>query len=136
MKGLFDASALVNLAINGGSKAADAIAEGSGISLTFYEIGNSVWKLHYLLKKLSHDDAKSLLETSLQLFGRLDILNLTASDAIQVEELASVRKVTFYDSSYLYAAKKNKLALVTDDERLTRAAHHETIATFSSASIL
>lgn len=136
MKRLFDASALVNLALDGGSKAVDVIAEGSALVLTFYEMGNSVWKLSHLLKKLSSEESKSLLGVLLQLFDQLSILNLGTSDAMQIEELATLHRITFYDSAYLYAAKKNKLVLVTDDGQLARAAGREKIEAVSSSSIL
>jgi len=136
VKGIFDASSLVNLAINGGSKATEAISGGSGIVLTFYEIGNSIWRLHRLLGRLSRDQAGSLLEVSLELFGRLNILNLVESDGLQILQMASVSRLTFYDASYLYAAKRSELVLVTDDARLGKAARQEKVETASSASIL
>jgi len=137
MRGVFDASAIVNLAINGGSKAIDAVSGGSGLTLTFFEIGNSVWKLHSLQKKLSEDDARSLLEVSLQLYSQLEVFSFTRSEALEIAKLASARRVTFYDSDYLFASKKeNGLPLITDDERLARAARTEKIETFTSASII
>jgi predicted nucleic acid-binding protein len=134
-KRLFDASAIVNLAINGGSKVVGNLGEGSALGLTFYEVGNSVWKLRNLLKKLSRDEAKSLLVVSLQLMGRLDIVEFDIADAVQIENIASEKKITFYDSAYLYAAKKNKLSLVTDDNRLAKAAMKEKIEAVSSSSL-
>ncbi|MHB1869107.1 MAG: hypothetical protein ACYCPP_09210 [Nitrososphaerales archaeon] len=86
MKGLFEANAIVKLAANGASKAADATG-GAVLSSTFFEVGNSVWKMHQLLKKLSYDEATSLLEVSSQLLARFDILILTRDDAVQIMEL-------------------------------------------------
>ena len=126
----------MNLAINKGSRATDVIVEGSGIILTYFEIGNSIWKLCHLLKKLTDDEAKSLLGVSLKLFNRLEILDLAENDAIEIAELANAHGVTFYDSSYLYAAKKNRLTLVTDDERLAKASRHEKLKVLPSASVL
>jgi predicted nucleic acid-binding protein len=136
VKGLFDANAIVNLTANEASAAIDATRGGSALNLTFFEIGNSVWKTHQLLKKLSLDEARSLLEVSIQLLARLEILNLTREDALQIMELANTHGITFYDSSYLYASKKNKLSLITDDARLGRVAQKEKVETLSSVSTI
>lgn len=134
IKGLFDASAFVNLAAKGGSRALPAINEGSAIFLTFYELGNAVWKLHFL-KKLSDEEAQSLLDGSLELLAQLTPLVLEKADAIEIEKLGFKRKVTFYDSAYLYAARRDNLTIVTDDEKLSKAAHSEKVETISSLSI-
>jgi predicted nucleic acid-binding protein len=127
MRAIFDASAIVNLATLGGSKATKAVEQGFGLALSFYEIGNSIWKLHSLLKKLSHEQAQALLEVSLGLFNELNLLNLSAKDAIEIEKRSNKLKVTFYDSSYLYSSKQYNLPLVTDDQKLARAAKNEGI---------
>ena len=132
---LFDASAIMDLAVERGSKAIDAVAGGSALTLTYYEIGNSIWKLHNLQRKLSNEGALALLGVSLRLYERLDILNLDASDATPIEKLASLHGITFYDSAYLYCAKRNKLILVTDDKRLGKVAIKEEVKTASSEQI-
>lgn len=135
MKGLFDASAIINLAISFGAKATETISEGSGISLTFYELGDSVSKLHLQLKKITKDEAKTLLENSLSLYGLLEIKTLHG-EASKMEEIAISEQITFYDSSYLYAAKRDNLTLITDDERLTSVAKSQKIRVVSSGSLL
>jgi predicted nucleic acid-binding protein len=133
MKGLFDASAIINLAISSGAKATGEISGGYGIPLTFYELGNSVWKLHLLLKRISKEEAKSLLENSLSLYGLLGKISLEG-EGTKIEELAISQRITFYESSYLYAAKRENLTLVTDDERLTGVAKSQKISVVSSVS--
>ena len=133
MKGLFDASAIINLAISSGAKATGEISGGSGIPLTFYELGNSIWKLHLQLKKISKEEAKTLLENSLRLYGLLGKISLEGEGA-KIEELAISQRITFYESSYLYAAKRENLTLVTDDERLAGAAKSQKISVVSSVS--
>ena len=64
------------------------------------------------------------------------MLALEGGDAIEIERLVFKRNITFYDSAYLYAAKRENLTLVTDDQRLTKAAHTEKVETASSVSIL
>jgi predicted nucleic acid-binding protein len=136
IKAIFDANAIVNLATQGGSKAIYAVEQGFGLALTFFEIGNSIWKLHSLFKKLSNEEAQDLLEGSLGLFYKLNLITFDTKDAIEIEKLARSRKITFYDSCYLYASKKNKSPLVTDDEKLARAARNETVEALSSLSLL
>jgi predicted nucleic acid-binding protein len=136
MKGLFDANAIMNLVANGASKAVDATRGGSVINLTYFEIGNSVWKTHQLLKKLSNEEARSLLNVSVQLLGRLELLDLARDDAAEILEIANKHKITFYDASYLYASLRNKLTLITDDARLGVAARQEGIATISSSTTI
>jgi predicted nucleic acid-binding protein len=136
IRATFDANAIVNLATLGGSKAAHAVEQGFGLALTFFEIANSVWKLHSLLKKLSNEEAEALLEGSLGLFYKLNPLTLNTKDAIEIEKLAKNRKITFYDSCYAYASKKNKAPLVTDDEKLARVARNEGVEVLSSLSLI
>ena len=133
MRWIYDASAIVNLASAGGPRVVDRLKEGSVLDLTFYEIGNSIWKLHTLLKKLSQEEARSLLMVSLQLTTRLDIIKFDVDDAAQIEELANKAKCSFYDGAYLYAAKKNGHSLITDDRRLAEnAAKQKTVVESSS----
>jgi predicted nucleic acid-binding protein len=136
MKAIFDASALLNLAANGGSSAPTAVMGGCSLSLAYFELGNSVLKLHHLLKKLSTEDDRSLLSGSLELLSQLTIQVLGREDAAEIERLGIERKLSFYDSVYLYAAKREKLTLVTDDEALLKVARIEKVETLKSLSIL
>ncbi|MHB2037567.1 MAG: hypothetical protein ACYCPW_12635 [Nitrososphaerales archaeon] len=43
--------------------------------------------MHQLLKKLSYDEATSLLDVSSQLLAKFDILILTRDDTVQIMEL-------------------------------------------------
>ena len=89
-----------------------------------YEACNSLWKMVTLLKTLSLEDAtdiattlkeatlKNVIQTTS--FGELDF-----SRALNV---AKKEKLTFYDASYIVVAENKKATLVTDDEKLKKAA--------------
>ncbi len=122
MKGrLFDASALLNLLIQKGSSALKLLNEQAILDLTVYEVGNSIWRLAYLERKISANQACSLLDSFLLLTQYMKILTITGIEK-RVKEFSMDEGVTFYDAAYVVAAKNNGLALVTDDKSLAKVA--------------
>lgn len=53
MRRLYDTSALLNLLLNKGSKSLSVLSGQAVLDLTTYELGNSIWKLSYLQKKIT-----------------------------------------------------------------------------------
>lgn len=43
---------------------------------------------------------------------------ITIDNMVEVQKIATEKGLTFYDASYLYAAEKNNLKLVTEDREL------------------
>jgi predicted nucleic acid-binding protein len=110
---LFDASAIINLC---GEKKLEELLQGWTISLAYYELGNAVWKQVYKYKKISLDEARTLLEPLIEVFMRLK--KPKKENGIELLEIAAKEGITFYDASYLQAAIHNNLTLITDDKQL------------------
>lgn len=122
MKGrLFDTSALLNIMIKNGSKAQKLLKSQSILDLTIYETGNVIWKLAYLQKRITHQQACKLLESFLLLKQNMHVLG---TDGIEekIKNLSLDTGLTFYDSAYVMAAQKAGLVLVTDDVSLAKSA--------------
>ena len=121
MKRLYDTSALLNLLLNKGSKSLSVLSGQAILDLTTYEIGNSIWKLSYLQKKITKTEACALLDACLKVMYDMKILNIKDAEE-DVKELSVNAGQSFYDSAYLTLAKKHSLELVTDDKKLQKTA--------------
>ena len=118
---LYDASAFLNLLLNEGSKALSVLSGQTVLDLTTYEIGNSIWKMLYLQKKITKAEACSLLDSCLEIISGMSVLYIKGLEE-DVKELSSSMGQSFYDSAYLVVAKNHNLELVTDDKKLLKAA--------------
>jgi predicted nucleic acid-binding protein len=122
MKGkLFDAGASINVMIRKGGGALKLLKGQHMLDLTIYEVGNALWRLASLEKKISNEQACMLLESFMLMMQNLQVLNINGMER-SVKELSAENRITFYDASYLIAAERNDLVLVTDDKVLERAA--------------
>ena len=97
------------------------IKEAKVLDLTYYEIGNAVWKESSPSKSLSGANLEKVVEAVNYCFTNMESISLAPVDLAGILEIARKEKLTFYNSSYLYATKKNNLTLVTEDEKLARA---------------
>ncbi|MGH9878655.1 MAG: type II toxin-antitoxin system VapC family toxin, partial [Nitrososphaerales archaeon] len=95
-----------------------------------YEVGNVLRRLAKFEGKISASQACSLLDSFLLLVQYMQVLTINGIEN-SVKELSLQKNLTFYDASYLAAAEKNNLALVTDDKQLTEAAG-KTVKVFRS----
>lgn len=122
MKGkLFDASALINIMIGKGSEALKALSGQNMLDLTIYEVGNSLWRLTYLEKKITDDQACIFLDSFLLLLQHMKVLTINGMEK-SVKEFSIENGLTFYDASYLVVSKTHDLVLVTDDKTLSKVA--------------
>ncbi|MCJ7610604.1 toxin VapC, partial [Candidatus Bathyarchaeota archaeon] len=60
MKYLYDSSAIINLVAG---KRAEKLLEDGTLSLTFYEVGNAIWKQVYLKRSLTREEGEKALRT-------------------------------------------------------------------------
>jgi predicted nucleic acid-binding protein len=118
---LYDASAFLNLLLNQGSKALGVLSGQAVLDLTTYELGNSIWKILYLQKKITKAEACSLLDSCLNVISSMKVMCIKGLEE-NVKELSSSIGQSFYDSAYLVVAKNHNLKLVTDDKKLLKAA--------------
>ena len=119
---LFDASALINLMMRGSGKVLSSTRNSSVLDLTQYEIGNAVWRLCALERKLTGDEASTLLGTATDLFEQLGRVSFHELNADRILEIAISDKLSFYDASYVVAAELKRMTLVTDDAELREPA--------------
>lgn len=126
MKGkLFDASALINIMVGKGSEALKVLSGQSILDLTIYEVGNSIWRLSYIEKKISNEQACAFLDAFLLLLQHMKIININGMEK-SVKEFSMENGLTFYDASYLIVSKTHDLILVTDDRTLSKIASKHT----------
>jgi len=118
---LYDASAFLNLILTEGSNSLSILSGQTVLDLTLYEIGNSIWRIQHLQKKITREEACSLLDSCVQIISSMNVLDVVGIEN-QVKEIASDNGQSFYDSAYLAVAKKHGLELVTDDKKLLKVA--------------
>lgn len=110
---LFDSSAIINLC---GEKKIDKLLGGWTLKLAFYELGNAVWKQVYIHKTITTDEANTVLDPLIEIFRKLK--KPETEDALEILKIAVEESLTYYDASYIHAAIKNGLTLITNDKQL------------------
>jgi predicted nucleic acid-binding protein len=116
---LLDASSFIMLIKKGTVQTTVACLQDSLVlDLTFYEVGNAIWKEIILTKFLTPDDAKALEKVAQTIFARTDQIASSTESFSGILEIAKNEKLSFYDSSYIYFAKEKGLKLVTEDKKL------------------
>lgn len=92
--------------------------------LALYEACNGLWKIATLLKTISLKDAISVAAAleELALKNVIQVVSFNKLDFTSTLKLAHKEKLTFYDTSYIAIAENKKATLVTDDEKLKKAA--------------
>ncbi len=75
-----------------------------------------------LVKSLSPDEAEKLGSDVSLVLSTLTKLSVTAAEFPAVLNIAKAERKTFYDSSYIYVAKREKMTFVTEDQNLSRIA--------------
>ncbi len=126
MRYLLDASALLPLVTKrGGQLIVEASRENLVTTdLALYEACNSLWKLTTLLKSISLEDALDVAAMLKELVMRniIKSINFTKLDSSETLKRAYKEPLTFYDASYIAAAQSTEAILVTEDEKLRKAA--------------
>ncbi len=87
----------------------------SVLDLTFYEVGNVLWKE---FRRGRLENRKVVVEMFEEFFSEVSVRRMP--DMSDILELAARENLTFYDASYLIAAKKYGIKLVTEDRDLLR----------------
>ena len=130
---LFDASSILTLVKEFRGKAPDLLMENATVSLAYYEAGNTIWRECFILKRIVPQEASQLLKT---IFTILQTMNVTALEdedhGNAILDTAGKLNITYYDAAYLTEAQRSNKILVTDDEKLAKAAHNLGIKTLTS----
>lgn len=112
---MVDASALYPLILNFREKVFTASKKLKILDLTFYEVGNVLWK-HYRRGKIENLDVAA--ETFKEVLNSLE--KLKAEDFTEILKMATRENLTFYDAAYINVAKKHKLILISADKEILR----------------
>ncbi len=132
---LYDVSSIMLLVRELGERAPDLLVTGSTIPLAYYEAGNVVWKECFLHKRMSAEEAAKLLRTIFAVIQEMGIVRLENEElGAAILDLAGSLNVTYYDASYLLAARERRRTLVTDDKGLISAAKKMGIETMESTT--
>ena len=95
------------------------------LDLTFYEVGNAIWKETRLTKFLTKNESEVLRNRVQTVLARIDKILSEASNFQKILDISEGEKLSFYDSSYLFAAKEKGLVLVTEDKELRTKAEKQ-----------
>jgi predicted nucleic acid-binding protein len=117
---LFDASAIIMLAKRYPDKASATLEGECLLDLTFYEVGNAFWKINKLIGKSDKETALAAINEASLLMAQMGAIRVEEGDLKDVMEIAFDTSLSFYDSAYLYVARRRNLVLVTEDEGLLR----------------
>ncbi|MFA5382760.1 MAG: type II toxin-antitoxin system VapC family toxin [Candidatus Micrarchaeia archaeon] len=119
---IYDSSAFYELI-----KTKDLNTENFILDLTFYEVGNILWKYCTLLKKKTEFCKKDLENICNILENWERVIRIYPLDTQYILEIAIKNKLTFYDAAYIYLAKKYSTGLLTCDKKLYVASKKEKI---------
>jgi predicted nucleic acid-binding protein len=100
-----------------------AVLEQSALlDLTYYEVGNALWKEVNLLKTIPEREGETLAEGVERVLRATPAITPSFEEFKTILHLAWAERLTFYDAAYVAVAKSTKRKLVTEDERLSKVA--------------
>lgn len=134
MKHLLDASSLILLIKKANVKSTvEFLGDSLVLDLTFYEIGNAVWKESALMKFLTPQEAEKLGIAAQTVLAQIDQVTNEGGAFQKILGIAQTEKLSFYDSSYVFFAKERGLTLVTEDKELkVKAKKHVDVCTLAT----
>jgi predicted nucleic acid-binding protein len=136
MKYLVDASSVfVILRSLEEERALRLLSENCLLDLTKYEVGNALWKEHRLHRAIQQKEVEEFLDLFREVLSRTKILIVDPDDLSKVAGIAIDEMMSFYDASYIIAAKDRNLTLVSEDTQLTKVASKH-VRTMSSKEII
>ncbi len=134
---LFDASSILTIVRELKGDAPDKLEDGTTISLAYYEVGNALWRETFLLKRISRQQAETLLSEIYAIIGEMNVVMLQGEGSGNaILDAACKFNLTFYDSAYLAEADKTKSTLVTDDKKLAAMAQKAGVKTLTSREFM
>ncbi|MDE1865611.1 MAG: type II toxin-antitoxin system VapC family toxin [Candidatus Micrarchaeota archaeon] len=118
MTDIFDSSAIYNMVCKG---IPGPIGSGATISLASYETGNIIWKEHSIHKRLGFAEASGLIEIVSSVIDNMKKVGLRGLQS-EILEAAAKLNISYYDASYVVAARRSGGTLVTEDKKLASKA--------------
>jgi predicted nucleic acid-binding protein len=133
---LFDSNIIYRLIRELPEDAVEKLVAGTTIHLAYYELGNALWRECRLLKRISIEEAQKSLALMYSILERMQVASLDDETGGEVLQAAYNFSVTFYDAAYLVNAKKSGKTLVTDDNKLGKAAESLDVKILSSKMLM
>jgi predicted nucleic acid-binding protein len=114
MRYLFDACSIYRMAEN--SETSNLVQQYT-CSLVRYELGNILVKENRIFKRITEEEQQKLLHFIGKALNFMGFISLIG-DEEKILEVAMKYNMTFYDASYVYAARKASAILVTEDGKI------------------
>lgn len=114
MRYLFDACSIYRMAE--ASETSNLVQQYT-CSLVRYELGNILVKENRIFKKITGGEQRKFLHFIGKALSFMGFVSLIG-DEERILEVAMKYNLTFYDASYVYAARKASAILVTEDRKL------------------
>lgn len=116
---LLDASAFMFLIKKSNAEGViECLQDSIILDLTYYEVGNAIWKESAITQFLTPEDSKTLEKVAQTILMKTDRITIEAAVFQKILEIAKNEKLSFYDSSYIYFAREKDLKLITEDKQL------------------
>ncbi len=96
----------------------DFLQTSSILDLTFYEVGNAIWKETCLTNFLTKKESEVLRNRVQLVLAKTERIPSEASSFQRILDVSEGENLSFYDASYLFVAKEKGLVLVTEDKEL------------------
>jgi predicted nucleic acid-binding protein len=123
MRFLLDASSMLQLIKKLEEEMAlRVLSEGCVLDLGKYEVGNALWKEHILRHTITEEEFDEFFRLLASVLDQSKILQVETDALPSAAKIAAKEKITFYDASYVEAARGQDLVLITEDEKLAKAA--------------
>ena len=88
------------------------------LDLTFYEVGNAIWKETCLTKFITQQESEVLRNRVQTVLAKTERIPCEANSFQKILDISESEKLSFYDASYLFYAEEKGLVLVTEDKAL------------------
>ena len=106
------------------------------LDLTFYEVGNALWKETCLTKFITKNEAQTLQKNIQIVLTKTDKICCETTDFQKISEIAETENLSFYDSSYLFISQEKGLILATEDKKLSsKAEKHIEVKNIATLSV-
>ncbi len=111
----------------------DVLVHEKTLDLAAYELGNVIWK-HSRRENISFSEGKKLVSIVEKCLSLMEVLRPGMRE--NVYRIAAETGITYYDASFLHAARSHGEPLVSEDQELSTAARNMNIPVHDANAIL
>jgi predicted nucleic acid-binding protein len=114
-------------------KAIESLLDSLILDLTYYEVGNAIWKESILTRFITPEESKTMERLVQEILRETERVTFEMESFQKILEIAKAEKLSFYDSSYIHFAKQGGLKLITEDKQLkAKAQRHVGVQTMNT----